>query len=152
MAHDVRFEHADPLPMAALRFVARPDELSRAIPDACGKVWQFVKAAGIPGPGRHVAVYLDGQIRVESGVLVSGPFPESGNVVCSATPAGRVATTAHLGPYGRLGDAHRAIVDVCNAQGHRLAGPNWEIYGHWEDAWNADPSKIRTDVFYLLDG
>ena len=31
-----------------------------------------------------------------------------------------------------------------------LAGPNWEIYGHWVDEWNRDPSKIRTDVFYLI--
>jgi hypothetical protein len=25
-----------------------------------------------------------------------------------------------------------------------------EIKGHWQDAWNNDPSQIRTDVFYLL--
>jgi hypothetical protein len=25
-----------------------------------------------------------------------------------------------------------------------------EIYGHWENEWNADPSRIRTDVYYLL--
>jgi hypothetical protein len=31
-----------------------------------------------------------------------------------------------------------------------LAGPNWEIYGHWKDEWNNDPSKICTEVFYLL--
>jgi hypothetical protein len=31
-----------------------------------------------------------------------------------------------------------------------LAGPNWEIYGHWIDEWNSDPTKICTDVFYLI--
>jgi hypothetical protein len=31
-----------------------------------------------------------------------------------------------------------------------LAGPNWEVYGHWKDEWNSDPSKICTDVFYLV--
>jgi hypothetical protein len=36
------------------------------------------------------------------------------------------------------------------AQGHELAGPSWEVYGHWLDEWNSDPRKIRTDVFYLL--
>jgi hypothetical protein len=24
------------------------------------------------------------------------------------------------------------------------------IYGHWQPEWNADPSRIRTDVFYLV--
>jgi len=35
-------------------------------------------------------------------------------------------------------------------QGRPLAGANWELYGHWLDEWNSDPSKIRTDIFYLL--
>ncbi|MDB5328046.1 MAG: Bacterial transcription activator, effector binding domain, partial [Phycisphaerales bacterium] len=34
--------------------------------------------------------------------------------------------------------------------GHAMAGPNWELYGHWDQSWNDDPSKIRTDVYYLL--
>jgi effector-binding domain-containing protein len=150
MAYDVRFEHADPLPMAALRRVARQDELSRVIPEMCGEVWGFIKSAGIPDAGCHVAVYLDGTIQVECGALVPGPFTPVAPVIATATPGGRVATTTHFGPYSRLGEAHRAIVDACSAQGHTLAGPNWEIYGHWEDDWNSDPSKIRTDVYYLL--
>jgi len=31
-----------------------------------------------------------------------------------------------------------------------FAGPNWEIYGHWQSEWNTNPSQIRTDVYYLL--
>jgi hypothetical protein len=49
-----------------------------------------------------------------------------------------------------LGEAHRAIRDWCASEGHAAAGPNWEVYGHWIDQWNRDPSKIRTDVYYLL--
>lgn len=152
MNNEVRVEHADPLPMAAVRRRATPNQLAQVVPDACGEVWKFVRANSIPNPDRHVAVYLDGEIHVEVGVLVPGTFPESGDVICTATPGGLVATTTHFGPYNRLGDSHRAIVDECSARGLRLAGPNWEIYGHWEDDWNDDPSKIRTDVFYLLAG
>ena len=35
----------------------------------------------------------------------------------------------------------------CSANNHRLAGPNWEVYGHWVDEWNTNPSRIRTDVY-----
>ena len=63
---------------------------------------------------------------------------------------GTVASVTHLGPYGGLGAAHQAIHDWCRANNHRTAGPSWEIYGHWKDEWNADPSQIRTDVFYLV--
>ena len=50
----------------------------------------------------------------------------------------------------QLSEAHNAIRKWCAQHGHTLAGPSWEIYGHWVHAWCDDPSKIRTDVFYLL--
>jgi effector-binding domain-containing protein len=73
-------------------------------------------------------------------------------VVRSATPAGAVAWATHFGPYGGLGAAHDAVRKWCEANDRSLAGPNWEIYGHWVQEWNSDPSKIRTDVYYQLAG
>jgi len=43
-----------------------------------------------------------------------------------------------------------AIREWCLLHKHALAGPNWEIHGHWLEEWNSDPSRIRTDIFYLL--
>jgi effector-binding domain-containing protein len=97
-----------------------------------------------------VAVYLDCAINVEVGVELDAPFAGHGEVVGSSLPAGTVATTVHMGPYQQLGAAHQAIRDWCANHGYALAGPSWEIYGHWEDAWNNDPSRIRTDIFYLV--
>ena len=50
----------------------------------------------------------------------------------------------------RLGAAHDGVRQWCRASNYRLAGPSWEIYGHWQREWNDDPSQIRTDVYYLL--
>ncbi len=97
-----------------------------------------------------MALYLDAQGTVEVGAEVSEPFTGNERIHCSQLPAGHVVTTVHFGPYGRLSDAHAAIREWCARQGHRCSGVSWEIYGHWEESWNADPSKIRTDVFYLL--
>jgi effector-binding domain-containing protein len=116
-------------------------------------VWAAVKAVGAAGAGRHVAVYLGGaggQVDMEIGVEMGGPIGRHGEVFDSLTPAGEVATVTHFGPYGQLGDAHRAIRTWCAANGRTAAGPNWEVYGHWLAAWNDDPSQIRTDVFHLL--
>jgi len=71
-------------------------------------------------------------------------------VVRSGTPAGTVASVVHMGPYGGLGAAHEAIRRWSAETNQRLAGPKWEIYGHWQQAWDADPSQIRTDVCYLI--
>lgn len=150
MEYDVRLERLDGRPLAVVRRLARPDELSRVVPDACGKVWGVIRAQQVAGAGRHVAVYLDGQINLEVGVELDAPFSGSGEVVGSATPAGLVATTTHYGPYGQLHAAHDAIHAWCRDHGYTPAGPRWEVYGHWQDEWNSDPTRIRTDVFYLL--
>jgi len=139
------------VPLAVYRRQARPADLTRIIPECCGLVWNALKAQGVRG-GRHVALYWDfgDTIRLEVGAEVDVPFAEQGDLVRSATPAGLVASVTHLGPYGGLKGAHDALHDWCKAEGHRLAGPSWEIYGHWQPEWDADPSRIRTDVFYLL--
>jgi effector-binding domain-containing protein len=137
-------------PLAVVRRRAGVRELAKVVPEACGLVWSALRAQKATGAGRHVALYLDDQINLEVGVEMDAPFVGSGDVVGSSLPAGTVATATHFGPYGALHEAHRAIVDWCARNGHALAGPNWEVYGHWVDEWNRDPSKIRTDVFYLL--
>lgn len=146
----VDLEDAVPTALAVLRRNVAASELSRVVPECCGRVWKELEAQGIKG-GRNVAVYWDGTIRLEAGVEVVGPFSERNGLVRSATPGGRVAVVTHLGPYPGLGRAHAAVREWANTSGHRLAGPNWEIYGHWQDAWNTDSSLIRTDVCYQVD-
>lgn len=142
----VELDASDLRPIATIRVVARPDELSRIVPALCGEVWQFVKLAGIQGPGRLVAVYHDDVITLEVGVEVPGAFDGNERVRCSSLPAGPVASTVHIGDYSGLGGAHDAIRRWASAHGRTLAGPRWEVYGHG----GGDPSQARTDVFYLL--
>jgi effector-binding domain-containing protein len=151
MNYQVRVEQASSHPLAVVRRRASQRELAKVVPEACGTVWKVARGLQLSGAGRHIAVYLDGEINLEVGVEVAAPFAGHGEVVGSATPAGTVATTIHFGPYERLHEAHTAICRWCADQHYSLAGPNWEIYGHWQDDWNNDPSKIRTDVFYLLN-
>jgi len=151
MQYDIRIEETTAgRPLAIVRRRAGQNELSKVVPQACGLVWKTLRTAQVKGAGRHVAVYLDGQINLEVGVEMDAPFDGCGEVIASSLPAGLVASTVHFGPYPRLGEAHKAIRDYAARHGYGLAGPNWEIYGHWVDEWNQDPSKIRTDVFYLL--
>ena len=153
MSYPVRVEHVISSPIAVVRRRVAPGELSKVVPEACGLVWETVKAAQVKDAGRHVTVYRDaggGLVDIEVGVEVGNAFPGRDEVVGSVTPAGDAATMTHFGPYRKLGEAHHAIQQWCVDQGRALAGINWELYGHWMDEWNNDPSKIRTDIFYLL--
>jgi effector-binding domain-containing protein len=134
---------------AVIRERVPQKELPRFVPAACGEVWSFVRSAGLPRPGRHTALYLDDGF-VEVGVELSQPFAGNDRIRCSQLPGGSVATTVHFGPYQRLGDAHAAIREWCASHARRFSGTSWEIYGHWEESWNTDASKIRTDIFHLL--
>jgi len=147
--YQVQVGHVRSIPVAVLRRQVRPSELATIVPESCGVVWTFVRARQLQA-GRHVAIYWDGSIRLEVGVELDQEFEEANDIVRSATPAGPAASVVHFGPYQQLGAAHEAIRHWCSAQGHRLAGPNWEVYGHWQEEWNRDPSRIRTDVFYQL--
>jgi hypothetical protein len=137
-------------PLAVVRRRASRGELSKVVPEACGLVWNVLKSQKVKGAGRHVAIYLDCEINLEVGVEMNAPFAGCGEVVSSTLPTDTIATTTHFGPYNQLSRAHDAIQQWCATNGHTLSGPNWEIYGHWQDAWNRDPSQSQTDVFYLL--
>ena len=150
MPYDVQFLSVPETITAVVRRCARQNELSSVVPKACGEVWNYVKATGLKG-GRHIAYYVCGDangLNVEIGVELPEPFEsDGGELVCSKTPAGNVATTVHIGPYNLLGNAHSAVLAECRAKDLTLAGPSWEIYGHWTD----NPRELRTDVFYLID-
>jgi effector-binding domain-containing protein len=135
--------------LAVVRRQVRQTELSTAVRAGCGLVWTFARERDLPA-GRNVAVYWDGSIRLEVGVEMATSFEPGNGVVQSATPGGPTASVILMGPYDQLGAAHAAIRTWCAAHGHRLAGPNWEIYGHWQPEWNTDPSGIRTDIFYQV--
>jgi effector-binding domain-containing protein len=149
MDYQIELTDSKPITTAVIRSRVPAQELARFVPAACGEVWSFFRSAGLRKPGRHVALYLDGGF-VEVGAEVWELFTGNERIHCSQLPGGAVATTVHFGPYGRLGDAHAAIREWCASHGRRFSGTSWEIYGHWEESWNSDPSKIRTDVFHLL--
>ena len=150
MSYQIELTDSKPITTAVIRSRVPAQELAKFVPAACGEVWSFFRSAGLQRPGRHVALYLDGGF-VEVGAEVSEPFTGNERILCSQLPSGAVATTVHFGPYGRLKDAHTAIREWCASHKQRFSGTCWEIYGHWEQSWNTDSSKIRTDVFHLLD-
>jgi hypothetical protein len=137
------------IPTAVVSHRVRKEEFSRVVPESCGLVWNALRAQGLRG-GHNMALYREAGAVVEAGVELLTPFTPSGPIVLSELPAGRAAVTQHYGPYTELGAAHEAVQRWCKSNGHAFGSVCWEVYGHWQEAWNQDPSQIRTDVFYEL--
>ena len=148
-SYTIHLQDIQSIPLAVVKRQANAADLSRVVPECCGLVWNALRAQQAKA-GRNVALYWDRAIHLEVGVELLGPFAEQDGVVLSAIPAGPVAMATHFGPYSGLAAAHDAIKRWCAGHNRALAGPHWEIYGHWQPDWNSNPSQIRTDVYYLL--
>jgi hypothetical protein len=113
------------------------------------KVYAAARAGAVQLDGQNIFIYraaVEDQLIVEFCVGVTAPFAAVGAVVPLETPHGVAAMTTHFGDYARLGEANAAILAWCRTKDRLLAGPSWEVYGHW----HADPAKLRTEIYYLL--
>ncbi len=149
MSYSVQIRSVGEQLVAAARERTTTQRVAQDIRRLLERPWALIQERGdLRTDGHNVAVYfgpLPDDV-VEVGVQVVKKFDATELVVCSATPAGRVATTSHFGPYSELGRAHAAVREWCASTGHTPRGPAWEVYGDWND----DPGRLRTDVFWLL--
>ena len=143
MAVEVTVKAVDPAPTAVVAAAATWAEFPKIWGPMLDQVWSFLRGdapEGLYTQGHNVMLYMDDVPNVEVGVQVSRSFDRTGHVVASALPGGLVATAIHTGPIAQIGDTHQAVREWSTANGYRLAGPHWEIYG------DPDPSTGRFDV------
>jgi effector-binding domain-containing protein len=152
MTYEVVVETVKATPLAAVRRQVQPGAVATAWRPALDLVWTFVRQEeGLWTGGHNVFVYhhangRDDPMTVEFGVQVARSFVGNGIVEPTETPAGRVASTRHLGPVDGLRDAHQAIEAWRASHGEVFGGISWETYGDW----GSDPATWETWVTYLL--
>jgi effector-binding domain-containing protein len=148
MDYRVTLETVPEQRLLALRDRTRFPELADTIRRLLNGVYDYAGRAGLSGLGSNVVQYFDwgAEFTIEAGVIVPPGMLLAGDAPLSSTPAGRVATTTHWGPYDQLPQAHRAILDWCKEQKLAPTGQNWEVYGDWK----MDPAELRTDIFHQL--
>ena len=150
----VSIQTASPRLLAAVRRQVRMGQVASAWRPALNQVWEFLREnPGLRTDGHNIFLYHHPKVGeatmvVDFGVQVTRPFPPAGEVTLTVTPAGKVASALHIGPYERLGETHQAIQAWAGANDVKLARKSWEIYGDWTE----DPAKLETQVEYLLAG
>lgn len=148
--YDVTLQQATPRGIAAVQARVPASRVAATFRTYLDQVYAAGRAGTLQLDGQNIFVYRDvegtpGYLDVQFGVGVAAPFAGVGNVVYSVTPSGGVATTTHLGDYSALGDAHAAVIAWCRSHDLQLAGPRWEVYGHWRKG-----AVPRTDIYYLV--
>jgi len=150
MTVEVTAKTVDPIPTAVVAEATTWAEFPKMWGPMLDKVWGFLRGGGAPDGlykhGHNIMLYKDDVPNVEVGVQVSGSFAAAEQVIASMLPGGLVAAATHTGPIAEIGDTHQAVCEWSEANGYRLAGPHWEIYG------DPDPSidHFDVEVFWLL--
>src|ERR1700740_3196380 len=109
MPTEISIIDARPRLIAVVRVTTVLSKWPRQFMHELDKVYAAVKAGHFRQNGHNVMVYRprpDGQVDIECGIETDGSFEAAGEVVFSQTPAGMTVTTAHIGPYDRLGVSH----------------------------------------------
>ena len=147
--YEIREVSIAPRPVAGVHAQVRRGQVGREFGRCLDQVYAAGRAGAVQLDGQNIFIYRGAstdELTVDFCVGVKAPFDPVGAVLPLETPSGLAAMTTHVGDYGRLGEANAAIVAWCRANNRRLAGPSWEVYGHW----HADPAQMRTEVYYLL--
>jgi hypothetical protein len=148
-AYIVREVLAEPRLVAGVSAVVPRGRVGEMFGRYLNQVYEAGKSGAVALDGQNVFIYRAATadtLTVDFCVGVRAPFDAVGAVTPIWTPQGSAAMTTHAGDYSRLGNANAAILAWCREHGRRIAGPSWEVYGHWVP----DPTQLRTDVYYLL--
>ncbi len=150
---DVRYEIRDvsvsPRPVAGVHAQVQRGRVGQEFGRHLDQVYAAARTGAVKLDGQNIFIYRAASadvLTVDFCVGVTAPFDAVGAVLPLETPSGVAAMVTHHGDYGRLNEANAAIITWCQANNRKRAGPSWEVYGHWD----ADPAKLRTDVYYLL--
>lgn len=147
--YEVREVNVTARPVAGVRARVPRGRAAQKFGRHLDHVYAAARAGAVHLDGQNIFIYRAAtadELTVEFCVGVTAPFVAVGPVEPIQTPHGVAAMTTHVGDYGGLGEANAAILAWCRANNRLCAGPSWEVYGHW----NADPSQLRTEVYYLL--
>ena len=149
---EVSIQLAPPRILTAARRPVRLGQVGSAWRPALDLVWAFLRQnPGLRTEGHNIFLYHhpargESIMQVDFAVEVTRFFPPWGEVCAAETPAGRVASALHVGPYESMRETHDAIRCWALENHMSLAGKSWEIYGDW----TADPAKLETRIEYLL--
>lgn len=147
--YEVRETTVAARPVAGVRAQVPRGRVAQEFGRHLDQVYAAARAGAVALDGQNIFIYratTDEQLTVDFCVGVTAGFAGVGAVLPLETPGGVAAMTTHHGDYGGLSRANAAILAWCRAHDRTLAGPSWEVYGHW----HADPAQLRTDVYYLL--
>ncbi len=140
-------------PIVSVRTRAAVQDLPQIFGRTYGALMPYMTEMGAQPAGEPFAAYynmatMDMQnLDIEIGFPVSKPLPDRGDIKGGALPAGKYATTMHIGPYDMLGLAYEALTQYVNANGYEPTDVAYEFYFSGPET---PPEEIQTQIVFPL--
>lgn len=130
-----------------------PDDISATMQKAFENVMHFLKSHHIEPPGEALSVYYTydpTEMTFRAGCFVSEDdvAKAEGTIQAASTPAGKVLTFTHIGPYAGLRNSYGEMMTYLEENGLKIGAPTWEVYVN--DPSSVPEEELRTDVFVSL--
>ncbi len=130
-----------------------PSDISAAMADTFESVMNFMSSKQIEPAGEALAVYYTYdpcKMTFRAGFAVSTEdlVKADGAVRGAMTPAARVLTFTHVGPYAELRNSYGAMMKYMEKNGLKIGAPTWEVYLNSPET--TPPDQLETEVFAAL--
>ena len=131
----------------------RPEEMSKAMGAAFGKVMAHMQAQDIEPAGPSLSVYYSfdpDKVDFRAGFVVAADDLKKaqGEVKGDKTPAGQAVCFIHEGPYEKLSESYGAMMGWMQQQGLEMGAPCVELY--LTDPDTTPPEDLRTEIRMML--
>lgn len=130
-----------------------PQDIGAAMKQVFENVMRFLKSHNIEPPGEALSVYYTydpNKMTFRAGYFVSedDAAKAEGEIQAGSTPAGKVLTFAHLGPYAGLRNRYGEMMTYLEENGLKIGAPTWEVY--LNSPAIVPEKELRTEVFVSL--
>ncbi len=154
MEYTIQVKRIEERPYVGIRRRVKVQEIGRALAEILPTVGTYLREIGVRPASPPITLYhahheAEGEFDIQGGWFLSAPIAGDDRFQAGIVPEGEVATTTHVGPYDRLGDAHSAIEAWIGRNGRSTSGPCWEIYLN-DPGTVSDPNHYETEVSWPL--
>jgi effector-binding domain-containing protein len=133
-----------------MRTRAAVQDLPQLFGQTYGALLQYMNEMGVEPVGEPFAAYYNMDMQnldIEIGFPVTRPLPDRDNIKSGALPAGKFASTMHVGPYDTLGPAYEALTQYVKDSRCEPTGVAYEFYFSGPET---PPEEIRTQIVFPL--
>lgn len=149
MQYDVQVEDREGVPIASVRKEINQSDIGAWVSEAAQVIFPALGAAGLRPIGPMYSRYhtwADDRTDCEVGIPISGSAPAG--LTASEIPAGRSASTVHVGPYDTIPAAYEALTRWMENAGVASGPGPYEV--HLSDPATTPPDQLKTEVVWPL--